>query len=325
MCGIVGAVADRNVPGILLEGLQRLEYRGYDSAGLAVVRAGQGGFDLRRKVGKVRQLADDVAEHPAHGRIGIAHTRWATHGAPSEANAHPHISNDRVCLVHNGIIENHEALRAELTGLGYRFRSETDTEVIVHLIDHYHAAGRSLLDAVRETLTRLEGAYAIAVIAADDPERIIAARMGSPLVIGVGIGENFLASDPLALRPVTDRFVFLEEGDLVELTRDSIAIWDRAGKRVERPVEKLQLGRDDGDRGNYRHFMQKEIHQQPAVIRHTLEGRLSRTRVLEEAFGIGARAILDRARQVTLVACGTSFYAASVARYWIEELAGVPC
>jgi glutamine---fructose-6-phosphate transaminase (isomerizing) len=325
MCGIVGAVADRNVPGILLEGLQRLEYRGYDSAGLAVVRPDGRGFDLRRKVGKVRQLADDVAARPALGHIGIAHTRWATHGVPSEANAHPHVSNDRVCLVHNGIIENHEALRAELRGLGYTFQSETDSEVIVHLIDHFRTHGATTLDAVRQTLARLEGAYAIAVITSDDPDRIVAARMGSPLVVGVGIGEHFVASDPLALRPVTDRFVFLEEGDLVELTRDSFLVRDAAGARVDRPVQRLDLGRDDADRGNYRHYMQKEIHQQPAVIRDTLEGRLGRTRILEESLGLAARGIFDRARAVTLVACGTSYYAASVARYWIEELAGIPC
>jgi glutamine---fructose-6-phosphate transaminase (isomerizing) len=325
MCGIVGAVADRNVPGILLEGLQRLEYRGYDSAGLAVVRPDGRGFDLRRKVGKVRQLADDVAARPALGHIGIAHTRWATHGVPSEANAHPHVSNDRVCLVHNGIIENHEVLRAELRGLGYAFQSETDSEVIVHLIDHFRTHGATTLDAVRQTLARLEGAYAIAVITSDDPDRIVAARMGSPLVVGVGIGEHFVASDPLALRPVTDRFVFLEEGDLVELTRDAFLIRDAAGARVDRPVQRLDLGRDDADRGNYRHYMQKEIHQQPAVIRDTLEGRLGRTRILEESLGLAARGIFDRARAVTLVACGTSYYAASVARYWIEELAGIPC
>jgi len=325
MCGIVGAVADRNVPGILLEGLQRLEYRGYDSAGLAVLGSDAGGIDCRRKVGKVRELADDLAERPAEGHIGIAHTRWATHGAPSEANAHPHRSGDDLCLVHNGIIENHEALRAELVAHGYVFNSQTDSEVIVHLIHYYRSAGADLLNAVRQTLARLDGAYAIAVITAEDPERIIAARMGSPLVLGVGIGENFLASDPLALRPVTDRFVFLEEGDLVELTKVAMHIWDAEGRRAERPVVKLELGRDDADRGNYRHYMQKEIYQQPSVIRNTLEGRLGRKRVLEEALGLGAREIFDRARAVTLVACGTSYYAASVARYWIEELAGLPC
>ncbi len=325
MCGIVGAVADRNVPGILLEGLQRLEYRGYDSAGLAVLPVGANTFDCRRKVGKVRELADDLAARPAAGHIGIAHTRWATHGVPSVANAHPHLSKDRICLVHNGIIENHEALRAELRSQGYSFLSQTDSEVIVHLIESHYRDGTSLIDAVRATLKRLEGAYAIGVIAADDPDRIVAARMGSPLVVGIGIGENFIASDPLALRPVTDRFVFLEEGDLVELTKDSISIWNAHDETVARRVVKLEMGRDDADRGNFRHFMQKEIHQQPSVIRHTLEGRLGKKRVLEEAFGLNARQILDQTRAVTLVACGTSYYAASVARYWIEELAGIPC
>ena len=325
MCGIVGAVADRNVPGILLEGLQRLEYRGYDSAGLAVLPVGANTFDCRRKVGKVRELADDLAARPAAGHIGIAHTRWATHGVPSVANAHPHVSKDRICLVHNGIIENHEALRAELRSQGYSFLSQTDSEVIVHLIESHYRDGTSLIDAVRATLKRLEGAYAIGVLAADDPDRIVAARMGSPLVVGVGIGENFIASDPLALRPVTDRFVFLEEGDLVELTKDSISIWNALDETVARSVVKLEMGRDDADRGSFRHFMQKEIHQQPSVIRNTLEGRLGKKRVLEEAFGLNARQIFDQARAVTLVACGTSYYAASVARYWIEELAGIPC
>jgi glucosamine--fructose-6-phosphate aminotransferase (isomerizing) len=323
MCGIVGAVADRNVSGILLEGLGRLEYRGYDSAGLAVL-APDGGLDLRRQVGKVRMLADDVATRAAPGRIGIAHTRWATHGVPSVTNAHPHVSGGRLALVHNGIIENHADLRAELTALGYVFQSETDTEVIVHLIEHLYR-GITLIEAVQSAITRLEGAYGLAVIATDDPGHIVAARKGSPLVIGVGIGEHFLASDPLALRPVTDRFAFLEEGDVVELGRESFRVLDHSGAAVERVVQRLDLGRDDIDRGNYRHFMQKEIHQQPAVIRRTLEGRLGRAKVLEAFLGVGADSILDRARSVTLVACGTSFYAASVARYWIEELAGLPC
>jgi glucosamine--fructose-6-phosphate aminotransferase (isomerizing) len=324
MCGIVAAVADRSVAPILLEGLQRLEYRGYDSAGLAVIRP-SGDIDLRRKLGKVRQLADDCAARPVDGRIGIAHTRWATHGAPSEHNAHPHMSGDRVALVHNGIIENHEILRDELRGLGYVFASQTDTEVIVHLVDHYLVQGQPLLQAVQSTIARLEGAYALAVLTHDNPDQIVAARMGGPLVLGIGIGESFLASDPLALRPVTDRFAFLEEGDVVELRRDSYRVFDRHGLLAERSVQRLELGHDDADRGNYRHFMQKEIHKQPAVIRDSLEGRLGRSRVLEEFLGVAAKPIMDRARAVTLVACGTSFYAASVARYWIEELAGIPC
>jgi len=325
MCGIVGAVADRHVAAILLEGLQRLEYRGYDSAGLAVVREQGPGFDCRRQVGKVRQLKDDVTANPVMGHTGIAHTRWATHGVPNETNAHPHISSDRICLVHNGIIENFETLREELMAAGYVFASETDSEVIVHLIDFYSQQKMSLLEAVRAAVKRLEGAYAIGVIAHDDPERIVAARMGSPLVIGKGIGENFIASDPLALRPVTDRFVFLEEGDLVEVTKRDISVWNVQDETVVRSTVKVELGHDDVDKGNYRHFMQKEIHQQPSVLNDTLEGRIGRTRVLEPAFGVKAPDIFDRARAVTIVACGTSFYAASVARYWIEELVGIPC
>ena len=325
MCGIVGAVADRNVPAILMEGLQRLEYRGYDSAGMAVIPSRDGGFDCRRKVGKVRELRDDLARRPVTGRIGIAHTRWATHGVPSEANAHPHISRERICVVHNGIIENFEPLRAELQAAGYQFASETDSEVIAHLVEHHYAHGDSLLDAVRTAVRRLEGAYAIGVMAFDQPDRIVAARMGSPLVVGIGIGENFIASDPLALRPVTDRFIFLEEGDLVEITRDSVAVWNVHNESVVRSSIKVELGHDDVDKGNYRHFMQKEIHQQPKVIRDTLEGRIGRVRVLEQAFGVKAPAIFDQTKAVTLVACGTSFYAASIARYWIEELVGIPC
>jgi glucosamine--fructose-6-phosphate aminotransferase (isomerizing) len=272
MCGIVGAVADRQVPAILVAGLQRLEYRGYDSAGLAVVSA-EGGIESRRQVGKVKELCDDLSADPVLGQTGIAHTRWATHGVPSKANAHPHISNDRICLAHNGIIENFESLREELVGLGYQFSSETDSEVIVHLVDHYFAEAGSLLEAVRRAVKRLEGAYAIGVIARDEPDRIVAARMGSPLVIGKGIGENFIASDALALRPVTDRFVFLEEGDLVEVTRGGISIWNVSDESVIRSTVKVELGRDDVDKGNYRHFMQKEIHQQPSVLHDTLEGR----------------------------------------------------
>jgi len=324
MCGIVGAVAERNVPPILLEGLQRLEYRGYDSAGLAVLSPDRELHCVRR-AGKVRELADELAATPISGRVGIAHTRWATHGVPSEINAHPHLSRGRVALVHNGIIENHEALREELAAEGYEFQSATDSEVIVHLVDHYLSALGSLVDAVRAAIRRLEGAYAIGVIALEQPDRIVAARMGSPLVVGVGIGENFIASDPLALRPVTDRFVFLEEGDLVEVQLDSISFWDRHDEPVVRQTVKLALAGEDVDRGNYRHFMQKEIHQQPQVLHDTLEGRLGRERVLEPAFGVAAPAIFDQARAVTLVACGTSYYAALVARYWFEELVGIPC
>ncbi|MDA1073258.1 MAG: glutamine--fructose-6-phosphate transaminase (isomerizing) [Proteobacteria bacterium] len=325
MCGIVGAVADRNVPLILVAGLQRLEYRGYDSAGLAVISEAGDCIDVRRTLGKVKQLADDVARHPIKGRVGIAHTRWATHGVPSVANAHPHTSNDRICVVHNGIIENYECLRDELMNNGYAFSSQTDSEVVVHLVDFYHQAGASLLGAVRSAVKRLEGAYALGVIAKAEPERIIAARVGSPLVVGLGIGENFIASDVLALRPVTDRFIFLEEGDLVEITASSISVWNVDDESVVRASVRVELGVDDIDKGNYRHHMQKEVFEQPAVLRRTLEGRAGRSRVLEQAFGIKAPAIFDQTRAVTIVACGTSYYSASIARYWIEELAGLPC
>ena len=323
MCGIVGAVADRNVPAILLEGLNRLEYRGYDSAGLAVID-GDGELSRRREAGKVQSLARNIAEFPIAGHVGIAHTRWATHGAPSEKNAHPHRSN-RVCVVHNGIIENYETLRDELQAAGYRFESETDSETVAHLVDYFMVSGLVLLDAVRATLKRLEGAYAIGVICSDDPGRIIAARSGSPLVIGKGIGENFIASDVLALKPVTDRFVFLEEGDLVELRKDSLSIWNIDDQSVVRADVHVEMSRDDVDKGNYRHHMLKEIFEQPKVINQTLEGRLGRSQVLGPAFGVSAKSIFDGVQAVTIVACGTSFYAASVARYWIEELVGIPC
>jgi glucosamine--fructose-6-phosphate aminotransferase (isomerizing) len=323
MCGIVGAVADRNVPPILLEGLKRLEYRGYDSAGLAVVDS-EGVVNRRRKVGKVQELVDSIAQNPLTGRTGIAHTRWATHGVPAENNAHPHASK-RVCIVHNGIIENYEELRTELKAKGYEFTSETDSETIAHLIDSYLADGMDLLDAVRSSVKRLEGAYALGVVSKDDPDRIIAARAGSPLVVGKGIGENFIASDVLALKPVTDRFIFLEEGDLVEITRTSISIWNVDNESVIRSDVRVELGHDDVDKGNYRHHMQKEIFEQPKVLHDTLEGRIGRTQILEQAFGVKAKGIFDQVEAVTIVACGTSYYAASVARYWIEDLVGIPC
>lgn len=324
MCGIVGAVGDRNVPPILLEGLRRLEYRGYDSAGIAVIdKAGQ--LSRCRKLGKVQELVNELERAPLRGQIGIAHTRWATHGVPAENNAHPHASNDRVCIVHNGIIENFETLRDELTAAGYMFESETDSETVAHLVDKYLNEGKDLLAAVRATVKRLDGAYAIGVIAKDDPDRIIAARAGSPLVVGKGIGENYIASDVLALKPVTDRFIFLEEGDLVEIRKDSISIWNMDDESVVRSDVHVEMAHDDVDKGNYRHHMQKEIFEQPRVIHNTLEGRIGRTKVLEGAFGVKAKDIFDQVEGVTLVACGTSYYAASVARYWIEDLVGIPC
>jgi glucosamine--fructose-6-phosphate aminotransferase (isomerizing) len=323
MCGIVGAVARRDVPGILLEGLKRLEYRGYDSAGLAVI--GAGGIQRRRRVGKVKELTDSLAAQPLCGHVGIAHTRWATHGAPLEKNAHPHMSQTRICVVHNGIIENFESIRHDLKQQGYAFESDTDSEVIAHLIESLSVAGRPLLDAVRLAIKQLEGAYAIGVISRDQPDRVIGARVGSPLVVGIGIGETFIASDVLALRPVTDRFVFLEEGDLVEITTAGLSVWNVGDENVVRATVSVQLASDDVDKGNYRHHMLKEIHEQPKVIRDTLEGRLSKTRVLEPAFGLGAGDVFDRVKSITLVACGSSFYAASIAKYWIESLARMPC
>ena len=325
MCGIVGAAARRDVPEILLEGLQRLEYRGYDSAGLAVLDRETGGVSRHRTLGKVVELVNRWSENPFHGEVGIAHTRWATHGEPSEANAHPHMSGDDLCLVHNGIIENHEALREELKGCGYVFESQTDSEVIVHLVHSHMKKGLDLLAAVKATIPRLEGAYAICVISKDEPNRIIAAREGSPLVVGKGIGENFLSSDVLALRPVTDRFIFLDEGDVVEITTDKVTVWDANDAVVNRDVTRVEMGSEDTDKGNYRHHMLKEIHQQPSVMRATLEGRVSADKVLEQAFGIDAKRIFDATKAVTVVACGTSYYSALVSSYWIEELVGVPC
>ena len=329
MCGIVGVVAQRSATPILIRGLQRLEYRGYDSAGLATVDA-NGALKRLREVGKVQNLVDAVERTPVSGGTGIAHTRWATHGKATAANAHPHLStsadaDDAVCLVHNGIIENHVALREELQGLGYTFTSQTDTEVIVHLIHHYLAEVSDLLEAVRQAVRRLDGAYALAVIATGENERIIAARQGCPLILGKGIGENFLASDVLALRAVTDRFIYLEEGDLVDLRPDSIDIWNIDEAAVIRADVRVEMEADDMERGNYRHFMQKEMFQQPEVVKRVLEGRVGKNRVLDGALGEGSQDLLRQVESVTIVACGTSYLAGSVARYWIEELAGLPC
>ena len=325
MCGIVGAVADRNVSPILLEGLQRLEYRGYDSAGIGVLADADGAIQLRRRVGKVRDLVADLAAAPVAGRNGIAHTRWATHGRPLEENAHPHQSNGRICVVHNGIIENFAALRSELMEQGYAFASETDSEVLAHLIDFHCAENGSLLDAVRRAVQRLDGSYALAVVAREHPDSIVATRVGSPLVVGKGLDENYIASDVLALKPVTDRFIILEEGDLVEIKADDISIWNLEDESVVRATIKVETDFSDTDKGSYRHHMQKEIFEQPQVLRNTLAGRIGRHRVLEHAFGVRAAEVFDQTRTVTIVACGTSFYAASVARYWIEEHVGIPC
>ena len=324
MCGIVGAAAERNVVGILLEGLQRLEYRGYDSAGLTVLNAEQ---DLKRyrAVGKVQALKETCRAESPKGSIGIAHTRWATHGKPTQTNAHPHVSSDTVSLVHNGIIENHEALRQELTAQGYRFESETDTEVMAHLIHHLVAGCGDFRQGVTEALTRLEGAYAIAVQHRDFPDRLIGARQGSPLVVGLGIGENFIASDPQALRPVTDRFIYLEEGELVELTQSEVSIFGgREGSVASRAVT-LDSRDDAADKGTFRHFMLKEIYEQPNAIRNTLQGRIGKNSILSQAFGVEAGLLFEQTQAVQIVACGTSYYSALVAKYWVEALTGLIC
>jgi glucosamine--fructose-6-phosphate aminotransferase (isomerizing) len=322
MCGIVGAVAQRDVVDILVEGLRRLEYRGYDSAGVAVIE----GHNLQRvrRLGKVQELARALEEHPLHGGTGIAHTRWATHGEPSETNAHPHVSGS-LTVVHNGIIENHEELRHKLKGLGYEFVSQTDTEVIVHLVHHYRKTAPTLLAALQQAVKELRGAYGTVLVDAEDPERLVVARSGSPLVIGRGIGENFIASDQLALLPVTRRFQFLEEGDVAEVTRRSVTIFDVDGNPVERAEQESELSHDAGDKGEYRHYMLKEIYEQPAALLNTLEGRLSGDHLVPEAFGNGARDIFSQVEHVQIVACGTSYHSGMVARYWFEELAGVTC
>lgn len=324
MCGIVGAVAERNITAILLEGLKRLEYRGYDSAGVAVF-TNDGMLDRVRRPGKVSELDQALTEAPLIGRLGIAHTRWATHGAPCERNAHPHFSGQNLAVVHNGIIENHEALREQLKALGYVFTSDTDTEVIAHLLAHKLKDLHDLTVALKATVKELHGAYGLAVISADQPDRLVAARSGSPLVIGLGLGENFLASDQLALRQVTDRFMYMEEGDIAEIRRDSVQIWDINGKAVEREAVQYRDSAESAEKGEFRHFMLKEIHEQPSVVQRTLEGRLSQQQVLVQAFGPQAAELFAKVRNVQIVACGTSYHAGMVARYWLEELAGIPC
>ncbi|MDP4769864.1 MAG: glutamine--fructose-6-phosphate transaminase (isomerizing) [OM182 bacterium] len=331
MCGIVGAIAEREVREILLEGLKRLEYRGYDSAGLAFISPTPNALATQintiKTVGKVNKLVSAVSKSKAKasGRIGIAHTRWATHGKPSVANAHPHLSGADIALVHNGIIENYEALRAELRKAGYTFDTDTDTETIAHLIHANRAGGKvSLLSAVKKTVKRLEGAYGLCVIDNTEPDKLVVARSGSPLVIGVGIGENFVASDPLALGQVTDRFIYLEEGDIAQVERESITIWHK-GKKVNRPTTTVAHQTADSDKGRYEHFMLKEIYEQPRVIQDTLDGRVSKSSVLEQAFGINAPALFDKIKSVQIVACGTSSHAGLVAKYWFESIAKLPC
>ena len=323
MCGIVGAVAQRDVAEILINGLHRLEYRGYDSAGVAVVNEHH---ELQRVrcLGKVKALDEAVSEKPLIGGTGIAHTRWATHGEPSETNAHPHASGT-FAVVHNGIIENHEELRELLKSRGYVFLSQTDTEVIAHLVEWEMRSTDSLLEAVKKAVKQLTGAYGMVVMDSRHPEHLVAARSGSPLVIGLGIGENFLASDQLALLSVTRRFIFLEEGDIAEITRRTVDIYDTYGNKVEREIHESNLENDAAEKGKFRHFMQKEIYEQPTALINTMEGRINHENVIVDSIGNGAKDILEKVEHIQIVACGTSYNAGMVARYWFESLAGVSC
>ncbi|WEM42286.1 glutamine--fructose-6-phosphate transaminase (isomerizing) [Photobacterium sp. DA100] len=323
MCGIVGAVAQRDVAEILVEGLRRLEYRGYDSAGVAIVD-GESNLTRVRRLGKVQELADAVDEAHVVGGTGIAHTRWATHGEPSEVNAHPHMSGD-IAVVHNGIIENHEELRELLQSRGYVFESQTDTEVIAHMVEWELRTSDTLLEAVQKTAKQLTGAYGTVALDRKDPSRIVVARSGSPIVIGFGVGENFLASDQLALLNVTRRFMYLEEGDVAEITRREVTVYDASGERVEREIAESNAEHDAGDKGQYRHFMQKEIYEQPTALINTMEGRITADSVVTEAIGVNAADILSKVEHVQIVACGTSYNAGMTARYWFEDIAGVSC
>ncbi|NLY59872.1 MAG: glutamine--fructose-6-phosphate transaminase (isomerizing) [Gammaproteobacteria bacterium] len=323
MCGIVGAIAKRNITPILIEGLRRLEYRGYDSAGVAVLVPGKG-IQRTRAVGKVIELENALAKEPVQCHLGIAHTRWATHGKPAERNAHPHLS-ERLAIVHNGIIENHGPLRKRLTDLGYTFTSETDTEVVAHLLAHHYKEKPDLLCAFRSTLAELHGAYALGVIHQDEPDTLYCARMGSPLVIGEGSEERFVASDPLALLQVTDQFIYLEEGDHARLSLEGRDIWNRRNLPVEYPVLRYEHAALSLDKGEYRHYMLKEIHEQPSAIANTLEGTLAEDHVLTAVLGPDAETRLQDIQNIHIVACGTSYHAGLVARYWIEEQAGLPC
>jgi glucosamine--fructose-6-phosphate aminotransferase (isomerizing) len=323
MCGIVGAVAQRDVAEILVEGLRRLEYRGYDSAGIAVVDA-QSNLTRVRRLGKVQELADAVMLEKVSGGTGIAHTRWATHGEPSEINAHPHMSGD-IAVVHNGIIENYEELREMLKGRGYLFESETDTEVIAHLVEWEYRTSETLIEALHKTAAQLDGAYGTVIVDRKDPGRIVVARSGSPIVIGYGVGENFLASDQLALLSVTRRFSYLEEGDVAEITRRNVKVLDVNGNEVEREIIESTVEHDAGTKGQYRHFMQKEIFEQPMALKNVIEGRITADSVVTESIGVNAVEILSRVEHVQIIACGTSYNSGMAARYWFESVAGVSC
>lgn len=324
MCGIVGAIAERNVVDILLEGLKRLEYRGYDSAGIAIIDNGQR-LTRRRKIGKVAELKKAVQDDPVKGTIGIAHTRWATHGGVTEENAHPHFSTGRIAVVHNGIIENYQDLTKKLSIAGYAFMSQTDTETIAHTIHQKMMTSADLLSAVRESVKDFHGAYGTVVMDLEDPEKLVVARSGSPLVIGLGIGENFIASDQMALLPVTRRFIFLEEGDVAEITRESIRIFDKNGVQVERQVHDSEVEHDAGDKGGYRHYMLKEIYEQPTVVRNGLSERLLEQSLAADVYGDNAEEILRQVKHVTIIACGTSYHAGLTAKYWLEQYANISC
>ncbi|MBH0090608.1 MAG: glutamine--fructose-6-phosphate transaminase (isomerizing) [Enterobacterales bacterium] len=323
MCGIVGAVAERPVNKILVEGLKRLEYRGYDSAGVALLDGNT--LNTVKAVGKVVNVEAALEKAGVSGHTGIAHTRWATHGSVTEANAHPHVSNNQLALVHNGIIENHASLRASLKEEGYEFLSETDTEVMVHLIHKLRKQHATLLAAVQAAVKQFEGAFGTVVFDKDNDNEIIVARSGSPLVIGLGLGENFIASDQLALLPVTRSFIFLEEGDVARITRDTVEIFDADGNAVEREVIESNITQDASGKGDYRHYMLKEIYEQPLAVRNTLEGRLNDDRVAIDAFGDSAQQIFKDVKHVQIIACGTSYHSGMVARYWLEQFAGVSC
>ena len=324
MCGIVGAVAERNIVPILVEGLRRLEYRGYDSAGVAVLGA-DNAIGLCRTVGKVAELEEKLERSPLNGRLGVAHTRWATHGGVTETNAHPHLSGSRVAVIHNGIIENFAEIKAELVEKGYEFKSETDTEVSAHLVHDYLKQGMDLLAAVGEAVKRFEGAYALLVVDNEDPDRIVVSRVASPLVIGLGLGENFVASGVPALLPVTQRFIYLEQGDLAEIRRDVVNIFDSDGNTVDREVHETQWDSEAAEKGPYRHFMLKEIFEQPSALADTLYGRVENQRVVPESLGPRAKDLLEGVDNIHIVACGTSYHAGCVGKYWLESLAGVPC
>ncbi|TYK64959.1 glutamine--fructose-6-phosphate transaminase (isomerizing) [Colwellia echini] len=324
MCGIVGAVAQRDVSEILVEGLRRLEYRGYDSAGVAII-SNDNELLTTKRVGKVQELTKALELNPISGGTGIAHTRWATHGVPSEENAHPHLSNGTIAVVHNGIIENHDELRKKLQALGYEFVSQTDTEVITHLVHHELKTSDSLLAAVQKTVKQLEGAYGTVVMDKRDKDNMIVARSGSPLVIGYGLGENFIASDIMALLPVTRKFSYLEEGDVAQISRFEVKVYNTYGEPVEREATEANVSHDSGDKGEYRHYMLKETYEQPTSVRNTLEGRLSGTELNIDTFGHGADEIFKNVDHVQIIACGTSYHSGMVARYWLEELAGVSC